>query len=69
MTLASPSPSYLPPSTLSPLLADLNRSRDLYGFARKMREAFREEVGLEKMGLVNEEEKEREREKARKGAK
>ncbi|ORY88966.1 hypothetical protein BCR35DRAFT_350484 [Leucosporidium creatinivorum] len=65
VTLASPSPTYLPPTTLQPLLTYLNRTRDLYGFARRMREAFKDEVGLEKMGIVGEGEKERERERVR----
>ncbi|KAI5480916.1 hypothetical protein MNV49_006725 [Pseudohyphozyma bogoriensis] len=52
-TLSSISPpTFLPPSVTAPLLATLNSGRDLYAFVREMRYAFRDEVRVEKMGLV-----------------
>ncbi|GAA5960970.1 hypothetical protein JCM21900_001931 [Sporobolomyces salmonicolor] len=59
--------AYLPPSVLSPLLEQLNTSRDLYAFIRAMRRAFWVEVEVEKklgMGAL-ERDKERERERVR----
>ncbi|CEQ40764.1 SPOSA6832_02394 [Sporobolomyces salmonicolor] len=59
--------AYLPPSVLSPLLEQLNASRDLYAFIRAMRRAFWVEVEVEKklgMGAL-ERDKERERERVR----
>lgn len=58
-------PSFLPLSLLNQLVAELNKDRDFYGFIRKMRIAFKDEVRVEKMDLGNEKEKESEREKIR----
>ncbi|KAK4057118.1 kinetochore-associated Ndc80 complex subunit spc25 [Microbotryomycetes sp. JL221] len=61
---------YLADAVVRPLVDTLNRTRDLYGFARDMRRAFKDEVALEKLGFVAGEQgetrdKERERVKLR----
>lgn len=43
-------PSFLPQPVLDAFLDDLNTSRDFYGFVKEMRKAFKEEIGMEKMG-------------------
>ncbi|GAA5823806.1 hypothetical protein JCM11251_003302 [Rhodosporidiobolus azoricus] len=60
-------PSLLPPPVLAPLLTRLNSTRDLYAFIRQMRQAFVDEVELEKRGVGAEGEREGERRRVREG--
>ncbi|GAA5989204.1 hypothetical protein JCM11641_006567 [Rhodosporidiobolus odoratus] len=65
-SVSSQSPaSFLPPSTLDPALTRLNSTRDLFAFLREIRQAFVDEVELEKR-VGREEEKEIERSRLRK---
>ncbi|GAA5918221.1 hypothetical protein JCM6882_003015 [Rhodosporidiobolus microsporus] len=65
-TVPATSPAgFLPPQTLTPLLARLNKTRDLYAFIRAVRGAFVEEVAFEKRGGEAEGERERERGRGR----
>ncbi|GAA5915788.1 hypothetical protein JCM8208_003886 [Rhodotorula glutinis] len=64
--LSSPTPaSLLPPSLSTPLLAQLNTSRDLYRFVRTLRAAVVAEVKVEKVLGAGGAEAERERERRR----
>ncbi|GAA5991768.1 hypothetical protein JCM10908_001132 [Rhodotorula pacifica] len=66
-TVAAVSPaSFLPPSTvLAPLLSSLNASRNLYRFMLSIRQAFVDEVALEKRSFASELEREKERKRVR----
>ncbi|POY72327.1 hypothetical protein BMF94_4629 [Rhodotorula taiwanensis] len=65
-TVASVTPaSFLPSSTLGPLLAQLNSSRNLYRFVLAVRLALVDEVVLEKRSFASEVEREKERKRVR----
>ncbi|GAA6016090.1 hypothetical protein JCM8202_005407 [Rhodotorula sphaerocarpa] len=58
-------PTSLPATVLTPLLSDLNSSRNLYRFLVSVRQAFVDEVALEKRSFASEVERERERKRVR----
>jgi hypothetical protein len=58
-------PGFLPLAVLSPLVDRLNTSRDLYEFVRSMRDAFKDESKIGRLGLGDEGSKDVERQRLR----
>ena len=52
VTVVEPHSSLPHTQVLAPLVAELNRSRDLYAFIRDMRASFKVEVRLKQLGFA-----------------